>query len=77
MNIKNKFYINGDWVDPSLLNEFEVINPSNEEICAIISLGSQTDTNLAVKAARDAFIPWWKTSKKVKLELLDKHQLPC
>ena len=62
MNIKTKFYINGDWVNPVHPNEFEVINPSNEEVCATISLGTQTDTDSAVKAARDAFILWWKTS---------------
>ena len=71
MNIKTKFYINGDWVNPVHPNEFEVINPSNEEVCATISLGTQTDTDSAVKAARDAFIPWWKTSRKEKLKLLN------
>ena len=71
MGIKKKFYINGNWVNPVHPNEFEVINPSNEEVCAIISLGSQDDTESAVKAARDAFIPWWKTSKEDKLKLLN------
>ena len=33
---KRKFYINGAWVDPHKKNDFEVINPSNEEVCAII-----------------------------------------
>ena len=64
MNIKTKFYINGDWVNPFYLNEFQVINPSNEKVCATISLGLQADTDSAVEAARNAFITWWKTSKK-------------
>ena len=71
MNIKTKFYINGNWVNPVHPNEFEVINPSNEEVCATISLGTQADTDSTVKAARDAFIPWWKTSKERKLKLLN------
>ena len=71
MNIKTKFYINGSWVNPVHPNEFEVINPSNEEVCATISLGTQADTDSTVKAARDAFIPWWKTSKEEKLKLLN------
>ena len=62
MKIKTKFYINGDWINTFHPNEFQVINPSNEEACATISLGTQADTNLAVKAARNAFIGWWKTS---------------
>ena len=48
MNIKTKFYINGDWINPVHPNEFEVINPSNEEVCATISLGTQTDTDLVL-----------------------------
>ena len=27
---KRKFYINGEWVNPSISNDLEVINPSNE-----------------------------------------------
>ena len=45
---KKKFYINGKWVNPVKENNFEVINPSTEEISAIISLGSSEDTNMAV-----------------------------
>ena len=61
---KKNFYINGKWVKPYKQNDFEVINPSNEEVCAIISLGSQVDTNAAVEAAKDSFISWWNTSKE-------------
>ena len=46
---KRKFYINGKWVEPSKVNNLEVINPSNEESYAIISLGNENDSNLAVK----------------------------
>ncbi|MBI66091.1 MAG: aldehyde dehydrogenase family protein [Candidatus Marinimicrobia bacterium] len=69
---KKQFYINGHWVNPSELNDFDVINPSNEEVCAIISLGGQDDTNAAVKAAKDAFENWWHTPKEKKLNLLNK-----
>ena len=64
---KKQFYINGEWVDPVNKNDFEVINPSNEEVCAIISLGSQADTDAAVKAARDSFLSWWHTPKERKI----------
>ena len=49
---KRKFYINGQWVDPSTKNDLDVINPSNETVSAIVSLGSQADTDAAVNAAR-------------------------
>ena len=37
---KKQFYINGQWVGPNTPNNFEVINPCNEDPCAVISLGS-------------------------------------
>tara|TARA_Y100000590_G_scaffold440873_1_gene566829 strand:- start:4025 stop:5455 length:1431 start_codon:yes stop_codon:yes gene_type:complete len=68
---KKQFYINGKWVDPTNQNDFEVINPSNEEVCAIISLGNLEDTNSAVKAARNSFVTWWSTPKDEKLNILN------
>ena len=64
---KKNFYIDGQWVKPAKSNEFEVIDPSTEEVCAIISLGSEIDTNLAVEAAKKSFSAWWDTSKEKKL----------
>ena len=52
---KRNFYINGKWVSASKPNDFEVINPSNEEPFAIISLGYKEDTDIAVKAAKNSF----------------------
>ena len=69
---KRNFYINGKWVAPSKTNDFEVINPSNEKPCAVISLGQESDTNLAVSSARKAFSSWSKTKKNEKIELLEK-----
>ena len=40
---KRKFYINGEWVKPTISNDLEVINPSNEEVCAVISLGDKEE----------------------------------
>ena len=53
---KRNFYINGKWIAPSKANDFEVINPSNEESFATISLGHKEDTDEAIKAAKKAFI---------------------
>jgi len=69
---KRNFYINGKWTAPLTSNDFEVINPSNEEPCAIISLGSIADTNSAVKAAKEAFSSWKQTSKETKISLIEK-----
>ena len=69
---KRKFYINGKWVDPIEKNDFEVINPCNEDPFAIISLGSKKDTDNAVTAAKTAFETWKETSKEERLDFLEK-----
>ena len=69
---KRQFYINGQWVAPAKPNDFEVINPSNEEPCAVISLGSQADSDAAVAAARAAFDGWSRTPKSERLALIEK-----
>ena len=69
---KRNFYINGKWVSPSKANDFKVINPSNEEIFATISLGHKEDIDIAVKAAKNAFVKWKETSKEERIILLEK-----
>ncbi len=58
MLTKRDFYINGAWVAPSAPRDCAVIDPSTEETCAVISLGSQADTDAAVAAAKAAFATW-------------------
>ena len=69
---KRKFYINGQWVDPSIKNDLDVINPSNETACAVISLGSQADTDAAVAAARAALPAWSISTKADRIALLER-----
>ena len=69
---KKNFYINGKWVSPSKPNDYEVINPSNEEPCAIISLGTKEDVDVAVSAAKKKFVQWKETSKEERIKLLEK-----
>ena len=68
---KRVFYINGQWQAPAIANDFEVINPSNEDPCAVISLGGQADTNAAVSAAKVSFDAWRETSKEERLALIE------
>jgi aldehyde dehydrogenase (NAD+) len=72
MRDARQFYINGQWVSPVAAHDFEVINPSNEEAFAVISLGGEADTNAAVAAARAAFDGWSRTSRDERLGYLDK-----
>ena len=79
MIIKRKFYINGAWVAPQTARDCDVIDPSTEEVCAIISLGSPGDTNAAVAAAKAAFPGWAATPpamrRAVVVRILDQYAL--
>ena len=72
MSDKKKFYINGKWVSPKSNKSIQVINPATEEVCAEISLGSKEDVNDAVLSAKEAFKTWAFSSKKERLEPLEK-----
>src|SRR5690606_35969440 len=69
---KRKFYIGGDWVEPSAPHDLEVIDPSTEEAVAVISLGGQKDTDRAVAAAKAAFPPWSQTPPAARLAYVEK-----
>lgn len=76
---KRNFYINGAWVPPQTANDCDVIDPSTEEVCAIISLGSAADTNAAVAAAKAAFPGWAATPPAQRracvVRILDQYAL--
>ena len=61
MLIKRDFYINGRWAAPLAPRDYAVIDPSTEASCAVISLGSDADTDAAVAAAKAAFPAWAAT----------------
>ncbi|MCP5081813.1 MAG: aldehyde dehydrogenase family protein [Alphaproteobacteria bacterium] len=69
---KSDFYIDGAWVAPATANDFNVINPANEEPCAVISLGAKADVDKAVAAARAAFVSWSETSPEERLGYIEK-----
>ena len=69
---RRQFYINGQWVDPIDGTDMQVIDPSSEEVAAVISLGGQRDTNAAVAAAKSAFETWQHTSKDDRLALCQR-----
>jgi len=69
---KRKFYINGEWVDPIVANDLEVLNPATEKPVAVISMGTAADIDRAVAAARKAFVTYSRTSVEQRLALLEK-----
>ena len=57
---------------PKSNKSIKVINPATEDVCAEISLGSKEDVNDAVLSAKEAFKTWAFSSKKERLEPLEK-----
>ncbi|MFD1912688.1 aldehyde dehydrogenase family protein [Halodurantibacterium flavum] len=72
MIAKREFYIDGAWVAPERARDLEVIDPSTEEACAVISLGDQADTDAAVAAARRALPAWMETPPAERLALVKR-----
>src|SRR6056297_599344 len=69
---KRQFYINGAWVDALAGTAHDVIDPSTEEACAVISLGGQADTDAAVAAAKDALPGWMATPVEDRIAALER-----
>lgn len=66
-----QFYIDGNWVDPIAPRDCDVIDPSTEESCAVISLGDKADVDAAVAAARRALPAWSETSPEERIALIE------
>ena len=69
MNL-TKFYINGEFTDPSSNETLGIINPATEEEIGIVALGSIEDIDRAVSSARKAFSVSSKLSKTDRLDIL-------
>lgn len=67
------FYIDGKWVSPSGTPRLhDVINPATEKAVGRISLGTKSDVDLAVAAARRAFPSFSATSAAERIALFDR-----
>ena len=69
---KRQFYINGTWCDPIAGQDLEVIDPSREEACAVISLGGIADTDMAVASAKAALPGWMHSDPAERLALVER-----
>jgi betaine-aldehyde dehydrogenase len=55
MNLKNRLFIDGQWVPPVLGGKLDVFNPANGEVFHSIGAASAQDIDRAASAARRAF----------------------
>jgi aldehyde dehydrogenase (NAD+)/betaine-aldehyde dehydrogenase len=62
MDVRDKLYIGGAWVAPGSAEIVEVIDSATEEVIGTVPLGTVSDTDAAVRAARAAFPDWSQVS---------------
>jgi aldehyde dehydrogenase (NAD+) len=65
-----QFYIDGQWINPAVHQDFEVINPATEKVIAKISLGTSADVDRAVAAATKAFNSYSESTIGARIALL-------
>jgi len=67
-----KFYIDGQWVEPTGTRTRNVVNPATEEVAGRISMGDKEDVDRAVVAARKAFESYSRTTREERVALLER-----
>lgn len=70
VTIREKLFINGEWVKPAGTGMLDVINSTTEEVMGRIPEGTPEDVDRAVSAARAAFEPWSATPAKERAAML-------
>ncbi|MSQ71598.1 MAG: aldehyde dehydrogenase family protein [Betaproteobacteria bacterium] len=70
MQIRDRLYIDGQWVAPCGKGAIEVRSASTEEVIGTVPEGTEEDMNAAVAAARGAFNTWSQTTPAERSALL-------
>lgn len=68
----HQFHINGAWVDASSGDRLDIVNPATEEVIGQVALGTVTETDAAVAAARSAFPGWAATKPDDRADAIDR-----
>ncbi|MBU3090350.1 aldehyde dehydrogenase [Clostridium gasigenes] len=69
---KYKLFINGEWIDSSVGATIKAYNPATGELLSEIADATEQDVDNAVKAARNAFNTWSKTTPIERAAVLNK-----
>ena len=69
-------YVNGKWVESSAKDVLELTNPATGERLGSCPVGSASDVDAAVQAARAAFPAWSETPTPVRARHLFEIELP-
>jgi acyl-CoA reductase-like NAD-dependent aldehyde dehydrogenase len=71
LQVKDKIFIGGEWVEPEGSETIEVINSTTEEVMGSIPACTSEDADRAVRAAREAFDSWSQTSREERAGYLN------
>lgn len=72
VSVREKLYVNGEWVEPAGNGMLDVINSTTEEVMGRVPEGAAEDINRAVAAARAAFDSWSATPAAERAGFLQK-----
>jgi len=68
----NKFYIDGNFVEPDASEKIDIVNPANEEVVGHVVSGSPKDVDIAVAAANKAFPSVMALTLEQKKKILEE-----
>lgn len=68
----NKIYSNGEFITPHGTEVFTLINPATNNVIGELTLADETDTRVAIAAAKDAFRLFSLTTVQQRIQYLEK-----
>jgi len=72
VNVRDKIYIGGQWVQSAGTGVLEVINSTTEQVMGSVPEGTVEDVDKAVAAARSAFESWSQTSVQERADWMQR-----
>ncbi|HEU5104971.1 MAG TPA: aldehyde dehydrogenase family protein [Solirubrobacterales bacterium] len=70
LQVKDRIFIGGEWVEPSGADPIEVVNPTTEEVMGTVPGCTPVDADRAVAAAREAFESWSQTPREERARFI-------
>ena len=68
LNLKN--YINGEWVESESDEILDIVNPASQKTIAKVPISTRDEVNAAIKAAKEAFPDWRRTTPLARVRCL-------
>jgi betaine-aldehyde dehydrogenase len=71
VQVRDKIFVGGEWVEPEGAESLEVINAATEEVMGTVPGCTPVAVDRAVAAARAAFESWSQTSRQERARYLE------